>query len=253
MSSSPRALAPEWSAWIRLLDLIGSHLIAPNANLPGSVFLASSAGGVYEGNVYPVVTESTPARPVSHYGVHKLGMEEALLKWAERFPNVSALIGRISSLYGPGQDLHKAQGIISHLSRCLIYRRPLNIHAPLDMRRDYLFADDCAHQVATSGRRLVAERPRTIIKIFASEEPTCVAQILGIFFRMARHRPLITARQPPGAWLTSLNFRSMVWRNLDGMRKTDLATGIHLVHKYQLGLFRHGLLPPPAPSGRNAP
>jgi UDP-glucose 4-epimerase len=247
VSSSPEALEPEWSAWTQLLDLLGRHLAGAGGDMPGSIFLASSAGGVYGGSLGQLLTEHTPPRPVSDYGAHKLRMEQALLNWTDVFPNLSSLIGRISSLYGPGQDLHKSQGIISHLSRCLIYRRPVNIYVSLDTRRDYLFADDCAHQIAASLGRLVSRRPRVILKIFASEYLTSLARIVGIFLRMAKHRPLIVSSQQPrrGTQPTSLKLRSHVWRDLDGLRKTDLAAGIHLVHEHQLALFCQGLLPPP--------
>jgi UDP-glucose 4-epimerase len=246
MSSSAAVLEPEWRAWTQLLDLLGRHLAGPSHDVPGSIFLASSAGGVYTDNVGQLSTEYTMPRPASDYGAHKLRMEEALRSWADLYPNVSSLIGRISSLYGPGQDLRKAQGIISHLSRCLIYRRPVNIYVSLDTRRDYLFADDCAHQVAASLSRLMTERPRAIIKVFASEEVTSLARIVGVFFRIAKHHPLIVSRQPRGTQPISLKLRSDVWRNLEGLRKTDLATGIHMVHEHQLTLFCQGLLPPPA-------
>ena len=242
MSSSPAALESERSAWVHLLNLLGRNL----DGAAGSIFLASSAGGVYDGSPEQPLTEHTPATPISAYGQHKLRMEEALRHWIEMFPGHSSLIGRISSLYGPGQDLRKAQGIISHLSRCLIYHRPVNIYVSLDTRRDYLFADDCAHQIAVSLVRLMAERPRVALKIFASEDLTSLARITGIFFRMAKQRPLIVSSQPRHVTQpASLKFRSDFWRDLKTMRKTDLATGIHLVHEYQLGLFRRGLLPAP--------
>jgi UDP-glucose 4-epimerase len=244
VNSSAAALEPEWSAWSRLLDLLRRHLAGPSGDMPGSIFLASSAGGVYAGSLGQPLTEHTLPRPLSEYGAHKLRMEEALRNWADAFPNVSFLIGRISSLYGPGQDLHKAQGIISHLSRCLIYRCPVNIYVTLDTRRDYLFADDCAHQVAASLGRLMTDRYRSMTKIFASEELTSMARIVGIFFRIAKHHPLIVSRQPRGTQQTGLKLRSDVWRDLEGLRKTDLAAGIHSVHQHQLGLFRRGLLPP---------
>src|SRR5262249_54533170 len=64
-SSSAVVLKPEWSTWVRLLDLIAKHLIEPSRDFPGSIFLASSAGGVYGGSPCPLVTETTPPRPVS--------------------------------------------------------------------------------------------------------------------------------------------------------------------------------------------
>ena len=139
----------------------------------------------------------------------------------------------------------RLKGIISHLSRCLIYRHPVSIYVPLDTRRDYLFIDDCARQIAASLSRTMSERPRAVLKIFASGQSTSLAQIVGVFFRMAKHRPLIVSRQAQRTQSISVKFRSDVWRDLGGLRKTDLAAGIHLLHEHQLGLFQRGLLPPP--------
>jgi UDP-glucose 4-epimerase len=243
VTSSAAELEPERSAWVQMLHLLGQQL---SGRIPGSIFLASSAGGVYGGSLDELLTEHTPPHPVSDYGKHKLHMEEALRDWAAMFPNVSCLIGRISSLYGPGQNLQKNQGIVSHLSRCLIYRRSVNVYVPLDTRRDYFFVDDCAQHVAASLIRSIAERPQVLVKIFASEELTSLARIFGLFFRLTKRRPLIVSQQtrvPTQA--RSLKLRSDVWRDMKAMRKTDLAVGIHLVHEHQLELFRHGLLPPP--------
>ena len=192
------------------------------------------------------MTEYTPPRPISDYGKHKRRMEQALQDWVDVFPNTSSLVGRISNLYGPGQDLYKPQGIISHLSRGLIYRQPVNVHVSFDTRGDYLFADDCAHQIAASLARLMSEHPRRILKIFASEELTSLARILGVFFRMSKHRPLIVSRQYRSTQPIGLKLRSEVWRDMRGLRKTEFAAEIHLVHEHQLGLFRRGLLPPPS-------
>ena len=244
MSSPATTLDPEWLAWTRLLELLGHHLAGHCGDLRGVIFLASSAGGIYGGDD-ELLSEHTPPHPLSAYGRHKLCMEQALRNWADAFPNVSTLIGRISTLYGPGQDLRKAQGMISHLSRCMIFRQPVNIYVSLDTRRDYLFVDDCAHQIAASLGRLITERQRAILKIFASEEPTSVARIIGIFFRMSKHHPLIVSQQPRGTRPTSVKLRSAIWRDLPNLRKTDLTTGIHLVHEHQRALFCRGLLSPP--------
>jgi UDP-glucose 4-epimerase len=250
VTSSAAELEPEWAAWIQLLDLVGRHLAEPHSDIPGSIFFSSSAGGVYGGSVGQPLTEHTPPQPVSDYGKHKLRMEGALQNWATMFPNISCLIGRISSLYGQGQNLQKAQGIISHLSRCLIYRYPANIYVPLDTRRDYLLVDDCAHHLVASLLRLMTERPSVLIKIFAAEELTSLARIVGIFFRMVKHRPLIISQQRRAATQPeSLKLHSDVWPNLQ--RRTDLGTGIHLLHEHQLNLFRQGLLPPPQRSQRS--
>lgn len=246
MSSPPAVLEPEWCAWVQLLDLLGRSLQGPLGELPGLVFLASSAGAVYGGNHEELLTEDTPAQPDSEYGVHKLRMERLLRDWANAHASVSCLIGRISTLYGPGQDLRKPQGIISHLSRCLIHRRCVNIYVPLDTRRDYLFVEDCARQIAAGLGRLANERPRLLLKLFARERPTSLAEIVGIFFRLTRQRSLIASRKAPTAGSISLKFRSNIWSDLARLRETDLAVGIDLLHRHQMTLFQRGLLPPPS-------
>ena len=93
---------------------------------------------------------------------------------------------------------------------------------------------------------MMRERPRAILKIFASERLTSLAEIVGVFFRMAKHRSLIVSRQAQRTQSISLKFRSEVWRDLEGLRRTDLAAGIHLLHAHQMALFQRGLLPPPS-------
>lgn len=245
ITSPAAALEPEWLAWIRLLELLGRTGGASDRARTRMIFLASSAGALYSEDRGHFLTENSPSVATSAYGAHKLRMEEALREWIGSSSSGLGLIGRLSTLYGPGQDLQKAQGIISHLSRCLIYRRPAEIYVSLDTRRDYLFVDDCAHQIAASTGRLLAERPGIIKKIFASEELISLTRIISVFFRLAKHRPLIVYRGPRGSQPVSLKFRSQIWRNLESVRRTDLATGIRLVHEHQLGLFRKGLLPAP--------
>lgn len=246
VQSRTEELESEWLAWMQLLNMLALHLLGGNREIPGSIFLASSAGGVYGGSSGEILTEQSLPTPISEYGKHKLRMEEALKKCAAEHSSLSCLIGRISSLYGPGQNLNKGQGLISHLSRCLIHRRPVNIYVSLDTRRDYLFIDDCAHNVAASFFRLMTQRPSLLIKIFACEELASLGRILGIFLGMTKQRPLIVAqRQRATNQSLSIKLRSDVWSDVN-CRKTDLRTGIYLVHDHQLKLFRHGLLPPPA-------
>jgi hypothetical protein len=72
-----------------------------------------------------------------------------------------------------------------------------------------------------------------------------IAGIVGAFLRTAKHRPLVVWEQPRSSQPISLNLRTQVWREVGRVRKTDLITGIHLVHSHQLALFQQGRLPPP--------
>ncbi len=248
VASSREALQGEAAAWQRLLDLLAASLLAGGRPLPGTVFLASSAGGVFGRGAEQVLTERSSVCPASEYGWHKLRQEEALREWAEQRPAASYVIGRIANLYGPGQKPAKPQGLISYLSRCLLYQRPAHVYVPLDTLRDYIFADDCAEMVlACLGRALLQGAACRIVKLFASEEPASVARVAGALVRLARRplriicSPSPLARQQP----RKLQFRSVVWPDVRPTRPTPLAVGIGRVHEHQRALFCRGRCLPP--------
>lgn len=244
VGTTEEALAVETSYLDLLLRTLGERL----PGRPGRILLASSAGGVYGGNPEQPLDEASACMPLSAYGRNKLAQERLLGAWASDRPEVGVLVARMSNLYGPGQDLRKPQGLIAHISRSLIHRRPVHLYVPLDTQRDYLFAPDCAAQLVAALERL---RGRTgegmVVKVFHAGGTVTIARIIGIFARIAKRQPRIICSVDPARSLQPdrLQFRSTVWADLASLARTDLATGIHRVHQYQLGLFQRGQLPPP--------
>jgi UDP-glucose 4-epimerase len=219
---------------------------------PGRVFLASSAGGVYGGSPERPLTEEAVPRPLSDYGRAKLAQERALARWGERHPQVATLVGRLSNLYGPGQRLGKAQGLVSQLARGLIHDAPVHVYVSLDTIRDYLFADDAGRRVVAAMDRLGASAPAggpapRVLKIFAAERETTIATLLGVFRRLARRRLRIVSGLHPvrEQQPARLQFRSRVWADEPAAGLT-LLEGVDRVYRHQLALYQQGRLPPPA-------
>ena len=104
---------------------------------PGAVFLASSAGGVYAGSTGSPRDELTVPRALAPYGHAKLALEDAAIDFADR-TGVPVLVGRLSNLYGPGQNLAKPQGLVSHIARAHLLGRPLSIYVPLEIGRAHV-------------------------------------------------------------------------------------------------------------------
>ena len=263
VGSSPAELDAESLNWELFLSRLASELsTSPRLQaLPGRVFLASSAGGVYAGNPERPLTESSAPCPVSPYGHAKLRQERALEEWVARRPGVSTLTGRISNLYGPGQNLDKPQGLISHMSRCLIHRQPIHIYVPMDTIRDYLFVEDAARAIVRWMKRLDEEgvcsgRALRVLKICASETETTIAGLVGVFQHLARRRlRVVFAAQPAdGQQPARLQFRSTVWADEPVRVETSLLAGIDRLHRHQLALYQAGALPPiPARTGPALP
>lgn len=215
------------------VDVIGRFLARLSARLDdidggrqGSLFLASSAGGVHAGSVDPPFTETTAPAPISPYGEAKLATENIVRNFAES-TGTNVMIGRIANLYGPGQDIAKAQGLISQLCKSHLTRQPISIYVSLDTARDYLYVDDCA-RIVLDGLNLVELHGGPRLKILASQQATTIASILAELRRVTKRRPqVILAANPLSKFQAKdLRFQSTVMTELDRHVSTTLATGI---------------------------
>ena len=164
-----------------------------SGTIPLRFFLASSAGGVYAG-VDGLADERTEPVATSAYGHNKLAQERIVSDWAARSGG-SVLIGRISNLYGPRQNLSKPQGFISHLLVAMIGRREFTLKVPAHTIRDFLFTDDVARRIASwlsgpGGDAGVAT------KVLASGRSTNLAWVAKTAARVTRLPTKVLFAQP---------------------------------------------------------
>ncbi|MFY7942830.1 MAG: NAD-dependent epimerase/dehydratase family protein [Burkholderiaceae bacterium] len=214
----------------------------------GRIALASSAGAVYSGCLDQPITERSGDSPTTPYGRAKLGNEAALIAWARnqaplRHSGRHAFIGRLSTLYGPGQAWGKQQGLISHLARQLLRNKPLHIYVPLGTQRDYLHVDDAAWAMVEGVRQMCTCVAHHII---ASEQATTVAEILGSFARLMRRSPrIVTSAAAAGSvYRQQMTFRSeQPIRPSRGHGLTPLHIGIHQVLQAELSALANGNRP----------
>lgn len=207
MSSPADALACETRALALMLQRLEAdpHLMAAS----GALVFASSAGAIYAGASDDIITENTPPAPTTAYAREKLRQEALVRSFALANGAVSALIARISTLYGPGQASGKQQGLLAHIARSILRNQPIQIYVPYDTIRDYIAADDVA--AALAALRAARDKPRVLTKIIASEHPTTIAEILSVFSRMARRAPRIVRS---ASSLSSLYARRVQFRSI---------------------------------------
>jgi UDP-glucose 4-epimerase len=244
--TSAEALSREVTTFQRFL---GNLAEMPPAMLArGAVFVASSAGGLYAGAAPAPFSEDSPTRPVSPYGHAKAAIESAAIEWSIR-TGVPMVVGRISNLYGPGQNLAKPQGLISQVCRAHLLRRPTSVFVPLDTVRDYLYAPDCAARLLACLARARAEREQSDrpwhIKVLASQQGVTVGALFGEFRRILRRPPLVVygTRASARFQARDLRLRSVVWPEIDRCRSTPLPAGIErtladLTRQLQMGALR---------------
>lgn len=225
MSSSETDLALETRALAMLLRLVESD--PQLAFMPGAISFASSAGAIYAGSTDHTISESTVPAPTTAYAREKLKQEDLVRSFAQASDSRTALLARLSTVYGPGQSLSKQQGLLAHIARCILKNQPIQIYVPLDTIRDYIDADDAATAMIAA-ILAVNENPKIYTKIIASEQPTTIAEIISIFKHITRRAPRIvtSAGRLTSIYSRRIQFQSVVDPVIKSLQKTSLLTGI---------------------------
>lgn len=234
VTSTPReVLDVEIGVFEDVLRHLGT--LSPDVRARLTVFLASSVGGAYAGAPAPPFTESTPDAPLSAYGDAKLRMEAAL-RAATAEGGWRSFIGRITNVYGAGQDLSKAQGLISALVRGHLSGQPISVYVPLDTLRDYIYEDDCAAVITAGMRRMRQSEPgMTVMKIVGTMRAVSIGALLSELTRLRRRRgPIVLGGGDAVGQSLDLRVRSEVWTDLDGLVRTSLPEGLSRVYQAQL-------------------
>ena len=251
MGSLEANLAEETRALAHLLELL-----LREANLraaPAAVAFASSAGSIYAGATEPIISERSSPSPNTPYARAKLEQEEIVTAFARAHGKSTALIARLSTLYGPGQSHGKPQGLIAHIARALVRNQPVRIYVPLDTVRDYLAADDAAAAMfkalealaALAAVRTQGAGSAVLTKIFASERPTTIAEIVAVFRRIARRAPRIitSASRLSALYPRRMRFASVAARELSRPPRVSLLVGVSEVLAAERALFARGAAP----------
>jgi UDP-glucose 4-epimerase len=234
VGSGPSDLEKETRAFARLLAVMRETLGGPEMG-PGALFLASSAGGVYAGVGSPPYNEDSPVAPLAPYGWNKLEQESLARQWSKE-TGTPLLIGRLSNLYGPGQNISKNQGLISQVCLRVFARQPLILYVTLDTIRDYLVANDAGRLVADGLDRLrleasKAESARCVTKILSSQQPATIASVLAQFRWITKRPASVILAASPDAHRQARDLRmtSSVWPDLDQHPVTTLSEGMRWV------------------------
>lgn len=213
-----------------LVRRFAAALGAKRSNGRGALFLSSSAG-MYAGSTAPPFDEYTEPRPMNAYGAVKLLQEHAVAR--ELAGSVPLVVGRISTLYGPGQNLEKAQGLVTRLCLQAAMRHPIRVFVPMDTLRDFLFVDDAASMALRLLTVAVARQPADPqVRVLAAGQATSVAELVALVQRVSRTRiGVVQAPTPANAQhVIDLRLRTRHPGPPGGTPRTLLATGVRRVY-----------------------
>ena len=204
--------------------------------LQGSLFYASSAGGVYAGSQFPPFTELTEPIPVGLYGQQKLQCENLFIEFTRKFQTPS-VIGRIANLYGPSQNRSKGQGFITAICNAMVTRKPIQIFVPLETIRNFIYVDDAASIITDHILNFSKQNfDRVLIKIVASESNVNLGEVVGETARVFRRKPhtVLTQNEDTKHHLIDLRLKSIITTKNVMQNPTSLTVGIDRVRLHLL-------------------
>ncbi|HVY27094.1 MAG TPA: NAD-dependent epimerase/dehydratase family protein [Polyangiaceae bacterium] len=168
---------PRLDAEVNLLG--GLNLLeACRASQVKHVVFASTGGAIYgevpEGER---ADESSPCRPQSPYGIHKLAFEQLLGVYASAYGLKSSVL-RYANVYGPRQDPHGEAGVVAIFFNQARAGRPLQIFSRRASKdggcvRDYTFVADVARANLLA---MTGAVPHPLLNV-ASGQPTTTLEL----------------------------------------------------------------------------
>jgi len=141
MSVSRSVRDPLFDAQVNCIGLINVLQAAARHHCRRFVF--ASSGGVLYGEATTPALETTPANPVSPYGITKWVGERYLKFFAEEHAMATVAL-RYSNVYGPRQNPHGEAGVVAIFCKKLLADEPSRINGDGRYVRDYVFGGDVA-------------------------------------------------------------------------------------------------------------
>jgi UDP-glucose 4-epimerase len=241
-NSTAIQMSNELELFSRFLDKV-----AGQENRNGRVVFVSSAGGVYGSKCDGLIDGSTPTAPNSDYGMSKLQQEETLRLFSIR-THIKSVICRLSTVYGSGQDMHKSQGLITHLCLSSMLRRHADIFVSLSTSRNYVFNQDAGRLIIGAGLQSDAQFVGQDVSVHRISAPQShsIAEVVNAV-EIVYKRKIMTANRID---YRSVNYAprfdiscSVVNTEMDNVY-TPLLIGIHdvkqdLLMQLQAGKLQH--------------
>ena len=141
MSVSRSVREPAFDARVNVLGLV--HVLDAAVRHGAGRFVFASSGGVLYGDVTEPAPESTPAAPVSPYGITKW-VGEQYLEFYARTHGLAAVALRYANVYGPRQNPHGEAGVVAIFCKRFLAGEPARINGDGRYVRDYVYGSDVA-------------------------------------------------------------------------------------------------------------
>ena len=238
VSSSESQLSIEVHAVGELLRLIKQSNISGKGR--GTLFFASSAGGVYAGSINPPFDEFTLPNPLSAYGKQKIAIEKLCIQFGIE-NSIKIVIGRIANLYCPYQKRYKKQGLITTLIQNSLLKRVTEIYVPLNTIRNYIFVKDAANQIISA---VLGSKNPSEIRVICSQNNTSLSDLLNITNKIVGRKMNVATSLKIESQLQPIDIRLNSVISMNGIQDSDtlLIVGMNYIKLQLMAEIRQGSL-----------
>jgi len=238
VSSSEGQLNIEVHAVGELLRLVKQSNIGEKGR--GTLFFASSAGGVYAGSINPPFNEFTPPNPLSAYGKQKIAIEKLCIQFGIE-NSIKIVIGRIANLYGPQQNRQKKQGLITTLIQNALLKRVTEIYVPLNTIRNYIFVKDAANRIISA---VLGSKNPSEIRVICSQNNTSLSDLLNLTNKIVGRKMNVATSLKMESQLQPIDLRLKSVISMNGIQDSDtlLIVGMNYIKLQLMAEIRQGAL-----------
>ncbi|HEY3969299.1 MAG TPA: NAD-dependent epimerase/dehydratase family protein [Planctomycetaceae bacterium] len=159
LSVSRSVREPLFDAEVNLLGLLG--VLENSVRVGAKKVVFASSGGVLYGDVFEPAPETTPANPISPYGISKWA-GELYLQFFAREHGLRTVALRYSNVYGPRQNPHGEAGVVAIFAQKMLAGQHVVVNGDGRYIRDYVYVSDVARANVLSLER---DLPQTFTAI----------------------------------------------------------------------------------------
>jgi len=207
------------------INLGGTARLLEYARRNGVTKIAFASSAAVYGDDAPVpVSEDSPTRPASPYGISKLAAE-SFLDFYGRHHGVAFTVLRFMNVYGPRQDpANSYSGVISIFLERAQARQPLTIFDDGEQTRDFIYVTDVACAIADT--ILTDAGDGATINVGTGVEVS-INKIMRVILELTgSSSPVKYAPRRPGDIRRSVTTLTKAVENLAFVPKVDLRAGL---------------------------
>lgn len=213
---------PQLDAQVNVLGLL--NVLSNCTRVGVRKIICASSGATYGTPDRLPITEETPQRPESPYGITKMVMEHYLRYWQQAHGLTYTAL-RYGNVFGPRQDPNGEAGVVSIFAKHFLHKEGVRIDWDGEQQKDYVYVGDVAR-----ANLLALERGDNEIFCIGTGRGTSVNQIYETLAALTGYRPEITRapRRPGDIYLSYFDcgkaVRGLGWQPeisfAEGARKT---------------------------------